>query len=366
MIGFYVHHHGLGHLRRAAAITAHLPDGCAVLTSHADATRVLPGHVELIELPPDHLPGGDGPEGGIAADATAGGALHWAPLGGPLAKARTSALVGWLSRPEARLVVCDVSVEVAVQARLCGVRTVVVRSHGDRTDDAHRLQHRLTTAALAPYPPELEPEDTPAGLLRQTFHAGFCTRDAPSVGRPAPQRRGDRRQLLIALGAGGTSFDPRDLPAIASALDGWMVTLAGRDGPSDPSRGFHSVGWVDDLQGRLVEADVVVGHAGANLVAETAMAGTPMVCVAEERPFAEQVRRARRLDQLGAAVSTTGWPAPGEWPELVRRAVDLGGDRLHALGAPGGARRGAGWLAALERSSVIRWSRDQRVVASGG
>ncbi|MDF2492882.1 MAG: hypothetical protein K0Q58_1460, partial [Microbacterium sp.] len=73
MIGYYVHHHGRGHLHRATAIAAAL--GIPV-TGLSSLPRPAEWTGDWIELPLDL--DDRGPD---APDVTAGGRLHWVPLG---------------------------------------------------------------------------------------------------------------------------------------------------------------------------------------------------------------------------------------------------------------------------------------------
>lgn len=50
MIGYYVHHHGRGHLARATSICAHLREPVTILTSLV--THELPG-ISTVRLPRD-------------------------------------------------------------------------------------------------------------------------------------------------------------------------------------------------------------------------------------------------------------------------------------------------------------------------
>ena len=72
MIGYYVHHHGTGHLHRAMTVAAHLPQP---VTGFSSLPRPEPWPGPWVQLPRD-----DSAPSYAAADATARGLLHWAPL----------------------------------------------------------------------------------------------------------------------------------------------------------------------------------------------------------------------------------------------------------------------------------------------
>ncbi len=92
----------------------------------------------------------DDPEG--TGDVTAGGALHWAPPGHAGLRERMAQLAAWIVTYAPRLLVVDVSVEVAVLARTMGVPTIVMGMPGAREDYAHQLGYRLADAIIAPWP----------------------------------------------------------------------------------------------------------------------------------------------------------------------------------------------------------------------
>ena len=260
-------------------------------------------------------------------------------------------MVDWLTSPDVALLVCDVSVEAAVLARLCGVAPAVVRQNGHRGDDAHTLAHRIAVGILAPFRRELEAPGTPAWVEAKTFYGGFIS--ANDGHRPS---RGDARMalgldarpvLLVLLGGGGHSFDPRSLADARQELDGWQIVLVGPVPRSPRGAADRVDGWVDDLTDHLAAADVVMGSAGSNVVADVATAGRPLICVPEERPFDEQVQRAEQLAALGAAVTIARWPQRGEWRPMVMSALDLGPSRLAELAAGATPEPTARWITEL-------------------
>ncbi|HWC08014.1 MAG TPA: hypothetical protein VG458_03075, partial [Solirubrobacterales bacterium] len=113
-IGYYVHHHGAGHAARAGAIAARL-EGPLTMLSSLPASAL--SSAELVPLPPD----AGGCEDGLPPD------LHHAPLGSPGLARRMARIAAWIAERRPRLVVVDVSVEVAALVRLCGVPVVYVR-----------------------------------------------------------------------------------------------------------------------------------------------------------------------------------------------------------------------------------------------
>jgi hypothetical protein len=315
-IGIYVHHHGAGHAARAGAIGEALGARGVDVTylSSLPADRLGRGAAVLLPLDTDL-----GPAAGPTPSE-----LHFAPLGSAGLAGRMAKIAAWIERRRPDLVLVDVSVEVALLARLCGVPFAYLRQTGERDDPAHQIAYRWAAGLLAPFPEWQERADTPVWIRERSGYSGAVTRfdGAP---RPAPE---DRPRRVLVLG----ECQPL-VAAITAAAPDWEVL-----GPRP----------VDlDL---LADCAVVVAPAGANVVAEAAFAGCGLVCVPQRRPFGEQTARGESLERHGAAVVVWREPAARDWPALLTEACA----RRHALSAwadGGGARRAADYLIALANES---------------
>ncbi|MFD6418788.1 glycosyltransferase [Streptomyces sp. NPDC060194] len=331
MIGYYVHHQGSGHLHRALGIAARLAlpvTGLSTLPAPDD----WPG--PWVRLPRD-----DDGDPATFGDVTAGGRLHWAPLRHAGLRGRTALLARWVESAAPRLVVSDVSVEVALLVRLMGVPTAVVALRGERTDVPHRTAYDLADLLLAPWPAALPEPGWPAHWRARTLHTGAFSR---FDGRPrpgpteGPGGSGRPRRVLLLMGSGGSDVSPGEVKAARAATPGWeWTTLGGPDGT-----------WSPDPWPALCAADVVVTHAGQNAVAECAAARRPAVVVPQERPFGEQAATGRALTRGRLCTVVPRWPAAEEWPALLERAREQGGDRWSRWSPGDGAARAAAALAA--------------------
>lgn len=296
-VGIYVHHSGSGHGRRAASIAQAVRErGAAVSVAGSS------GVVDL-SLPRDDEPPAQG-------DATARGALHWAPLRHHGMRERSQLITRWVAEERLDVVVVDVSVEVAALVRLLGVPVVVVTQPGDRTDRPHALAYDLAEVILAPWP--------------DGFDAG------PHVGR--------WREKVVAVG-GISAFTTRSRAERPSPASPYGVLLAGGDGWPDPTLPqriscavpaltWHTLGgehWLDDPEDLLRGADVVISHAGQNAVADLAAADAPSIVVAMPRPFDEQRWMVRGLAAGGwcTGIDDASSLADADWAALVRRATTM-------------------------------------------
>ncbi|MCS5721808.1 hypothetical protein N1028_15670 [Herbiconiux sp. CPCC 203407] len=317
MIGYYVHHQGRGHASRAAAVAARLGREVTGLSS---SPRPDGWAGEWIELPRDNGPaadpgaGGDaaGGAGGAASDAPdAGGVLHWAPLRHEGLRRRSAAISEWIERTRPAAMVVDVSVEVALLARLHGVPVVSVVLPGERSDGPHRLGFGVSSALIAAWPPAA------TGMVRgltasdadRLEEVGAISRKPSSTS--ASTLGTTALRVLVLAGAGGGGAEARVLEEARADTPDWHWDVVGGT----------SGRWVDDPWPLIVAADVVVAHAGQNAIAEIAAARRPAVIVPEDRPHDEQRSTAAVLRRSEwPAVVLDRFPSSG-WPALLERAA---------------------------------------------
>ncbi len=315
MIGYYVHHRGVGHLHRALAISAELADTVTILSSLTCPTDWTGGWIDL-PLDTDVAP----------VDAQAGGDLHWVPLGSAGLRSRMAAISSWIAREHPSVMVVDVSVEVGVLARLHGVRTVTFAQPGEREDAAHSLGYRLSSAVVAPWSKALHPARMDASVESRMDRVGAISRF--SAGRAVGSAAGryariDRRpnQVAVMNGSGGRGESTLELivqqaRAAAPGFD-WVI-IEGQDGES--------------VSRMLRQSSVVFTHCGQNAVAEVAASRVPAVLIAEDRPHDEQHSLARALDAAGLLqqpVRRAEWEAPAPHTlgaTIPAVAVNLGDD----------------------------------------
>lgn len=250
----------------------------------------------------------------VPLDPTAGGALHWAPLREPGLRARTAALGRWAEATDPRALVVDVSVEIALAARLLSIPTVVVAQHGDRSDDAHRLAYRSASAVAALWARGADAE--PPGSEDHLHHVGLISRFDHRAPAPPPQAQDGRRRALLMLGRGGHGITPEHVvEAVAATAGAWDWEILGHDGSAgswEPS--------ADEIWQALGRAHVVITPASNNCIAEVAAARRPLIVLPQPRPFGEQHAHAALLERHGLAAQEDSWPAPERWAALLDRA----------------------------------------------
>lgn len=338
MIGWYVHHHGWGHMTRMQAIRPHLGDEVTVFSSLPEPGS-LPPETVWVQLPSDSDavvgPDGVSREAHELGDVTAGGTLHWAPLGHPGHQARLAAIAEWVAIHPTSAFVVDVSVEVTILARLLGVPTISVAQPGDRTDAPHRLGYDLADRILAPWAPGTIPPKALVGREDRVRSVGAISRYDGRARTDADADDDVRRVLFLGL-----ALDPVRLAQTRELLsaDGWVVETAGA-GTDDR---------VDDVWPLLSRATVVVSAAGQNSIADLAAADARAVVIAQERPFDEQREMARVLAAHGLARTVAADASPAEVVDSIRRAADTA-PRWDVWQVSGSAARAAAAIEELAR-----------------
>lgn len=338
-IGYYVHHHGDGHRQRALAFASiNAPQIVLLGTGLSGRT----GPVQAIDLPDDRTPAQT--FDGLDEAPFRPLALHYAPIDLDGVRQRTALICDWIARKKPALMIVDVSVEVAMLARLCATRVAYVRLGGRRNDPAHFEAFRGASVLIAPFARALDDPNTPEWVSKKTI---FC----PGIVLPnAMNHDVERNRILIVAGRGGVPLDADLVADAARRMPSWNWRIIGHcrlsgDCPQNLSIG----GWVEDPQAEIVRSAIVVGAAGDGLVNAVIAATRPFICIPEERPFGEQTQKAKALGALGAAVVCKTWPDASDWAGLLERALRLSPRALQDLGDPDGARRAYEALAAIAR-----------------
>lgn len=336
MIAWYVHHHGWGHLTRMQAIRPHLDDEVTVFSSLPEPES-SPPRTTWVQLPSDSDavvgPDGVSREAHELGDVTANGSLHWAPVGHPGHQARLSAIAEWVAVHPTAAFVVDVSVEIAMLARLMGVPTILFAQPGERTDAPHRLGYDLADRILTPWPQGTIEATALAGREQVRPIGGVSRYD----GRARVAAGDDHARRVLFL---GRALDADRLAEAIELLraDGWVVESAGANGDDR----------VDDVWPLLCRATVVVSAAGQNSIADLAAADARAVVIAQERPFGEQEDMARVLAAQGFAQSLPVDATPSQVLDGIRRAADTP-PCWHAWQVDGAAARAAAAIEEMAR-----------------
>lgn len=307
VIGYYVHHHGTGHLARAQAVQAGLGSPVVGLSSHP---RPAGWTGEWVHLARDDDGRAD------PARTSAAGRLHWVPTGHAGLRARMAALSAFLSRPDVTAVVVDVSVEVVLLSRLHGVPTVAVALPGIRDDSAHLLAYEVADAVVGWWPASTGPmvRGLPRRVSDRVEPLGALSRlsVSPSTGDHATVRPGTITVLGGTGGGGVTHSQLQRARALAPRLTWTALGCAGAP-------------WVEDPAPILRSSSLIVTHAGESAVADVAAARRPAIVMAQERPFSEQRITVQELSCGRWPVVVASSAEPERWIPHLTQATALDG-----------------------------------------
>ena len=339
MIGYYVHHVGQGHAVRATAIAAQLDEPVTGLSS---LPRPAGWRGPWVQLPLDDTEPVD------RSTTDADGRLHWVPLRHEGLRRRMARIASWIDRTGPTAIVSDVSVEVALLARLHGVPVVSFALPGRRDDEAHRLGFAASSLVLSAWPAGADGmlEGLDEAARSRHLPVGAISRFPTAAGRhalphhtAAPKRR---PRVLVLNGRGGGGVSDESLERARRVAPGWDWTLVGGD-----------ASWVDDPWPLLRRTDVVVTHAGQGAIADVAAARRPAVVIPQHRPHDEQHHTA-------AVLAAGDWPAvvaesfdTADWSELLEEACARDGSAWHSWNDGRGAARAAAAIAAVAAGGTV-------------
>ena len=311
-VGWYVHHHGSGHLMRFLAVRPHLDADVTVFSSLASPAS-LPVRTRWVELERDDDTF-TGPSGEIrrpdAADPTAGGLLHWAPVGHPGHRSRLGAIASAAVIDRLDAFVVDVSAEVALFVRLLGLPLILFTQPGDRGDGAHTSAFDAAHAVIAPWPEDAHASPALRRLGSRVHYVGGISR---FEGRAVHATAEPRTVAVLAGGVNDPDGFASHADAAAAAAPRWRWEVIGGSGDR----------WRDDPFETIVAADVVVSAAGQNAIADLAVARARAIVIPQSRPFDEQRWTAQALARGGLAVVAEEWPVAERWGDLLEQARSI-------------------------------------------
>ena len=304
MIGYYAHSHGSGHSNCANIFAKIFGDSLTILT---DRTYRFDNPDQVVKLENENS---DGTEF-IRDDFPEPRALHYAPVNLRKITRRNRAMLDAIVLKNISLLIVDVSVEVAMLARVSSIPYAYVRLQGDRSDLPHLNAFEGASFLLAYYPREMESVNTPAWIVDKTIYLGFLSQfmfDRPVSQRPVEFVPSVRPIIAHISGFGGSrGFD---LTPVVEHFDIYAI------GPGDDAKyhipGIEHIGIVDDISPYIEHADIIVAACGLNVTAEILSLGKRFLAIPEKRHYGEQVHMAHNLHRLGWAVDTSKYDSTGK------------------------------------------------------
>ncbi|MBE9584232.1 hypothetical protein IM792_07225 [Mucilaginibacter sp. JRF] len=294
---------------RALAIAPHLNVAVTFLGSGLrEYEHNIPSTIRCIHLPPD-IPGLDDV---VWDEISTIDSFHYAPLNIAGIRLRNQILSDFFVVSYPMLLVIDVSVEIALFARLSGIPTIIVRQHGKRNDPAHLAAYQSASLLLAPYAAKLSSECLPWVDQKTFFSGGFSKF---TTAETIVSKMDNISQVAVMTGKGGTSINITFIEYLAKNCPLYHFHIIG-ELPSNKltfeNITFH--GSSNDPGMVLELCNTVIGNAGHNTVMEIADLKKAFICIPEKRPFDEQLQKAQLIKQyynipvvLPADLFTTDW-----------------------------------------------------------
>jgi predicted glycosyltransferase len=320
-VGYYVHHHGTGHMRRAITICEQIRRP-VIMFSSQPLPAGLPSHVSYVQLLSDVVEGYQQPANSL---------FHYTPHDAIVFQRNQQLIDAWQKCAITNLYV-DVSIEVAVLAKLYGLHVGYALMPGVRTDKAHNYGFAAVDYLLAHYAPAF---DEPANHTASTpiFYTGGIARfkkrwlgpdsDWTTTGQmpnrvtvtTSPKSEQDMTSAIL-------------LSAAAYPKTIWQII--GQTIPTKLSN-VVSYGVIQNVESIYEQSDIIVGAGGTNTIMEVASIAKPFICIPELRPFDEQLVSAKTLERLEAAVYLPTFPKPDAWPTVIQKIAQLNLEALSNL-----------------------------------
>ncbi|MCX2574140.1 glycosyltransferase [Pedobacter sandarakinus] len=309
-IAFYVHHHGSGHLMRTLQIVAALEAYPVILMgSGLDNLVDVPSNVTLVHLPPD-VPTSDED---LLPESIPPMGFHYAPLGVKGSRDRVALMTEVFRQYYPLILVVDVSIEVALLARLAGIPSVIIKQHGKRDDLPHQLAYDSAEIIIAPYSESMS-VDYPGNFDSKTVYTGGFSKFDQHLNRAKIQQN----LVCVLVGKGGTSINHELLVKIASNCSEYQFHVLGLANFKHNLSNLFCHGHVQDASELMAKAWLVIGNTGHNTVMETASLNKHLIGIPELRPFDEQVEKAMVInDRRGVKIIQPKELQDTNWSNLL-------------------------------------------------
>jgi len=290
MIGYYAHSHGSGHCNFASSFAHELGDKLTIFTAREENFDT---NFKVVKLPDDYKDGTEFTDKAFKLPK----ALHYAPVNLRKVTRRNQIILQTILDRKIKLLIVDVSVEVAMLARVSSIPYIYRRQPGNRNDFAHLNAYEGAAFLIAYYPQELENDATPDWVVDKTIYLGFISKhlvrgDSNKYEIDLPTNH--KKNLFHILGFGGTEqIEFEDLRAEYNIL-----VIGPRNSKRDTVFDQH-YGVVPSTRPYIELADIVFAACGANATSEILSLGKRFIAIPEIRPFDEQRYTAKSLEKLG-------------------------------------------------------------------
>jgi hypothetical protein len=308
MILYYANAQGSGHMNYARQFASSVPNETIV----ASSKRYSNPEINYVQLPDDAVVNSN-PKTTRCEESQF---LHYTPTGIRNITERCKILIDQILEHRVRLVMVDVSVEVATLCRLASVPYAYRRMPGNRWDSAHMEAYRCALFLYAYYPQEFESPETPDWVVDKTLYAGFITDKTYNCKK---SNNSSYDELIVIQGSGGQSIYPEDLMHLHQQLPDKRIVTLGKPHFEKLGSWHEPKGFVKDISPHISNRSLVIASCGSNMVSELMSMCKRFIAIPEERPFQEQEAICNRLEELELAVRYQ----PGKIKENINKLLNL-------------------------------------------
>lgn len=293
MIGYYAHQHGSGHCRYAHLMAKHFKSELTVLTSYDYEFPENVNHIRLADENPDGTTSRDN-------QVSPPDYLHYSPVGQQSIQERSLKILETIKNYKIRLLIVDVSAEIAALARSSSVPYAYVKLPGDRSDPGHMQAFQGAVFLIAFYPEAFEDPNTPKWVKEKTVYLGF----QPIKLYSQDTKTSDRiDRVTVISGKGGNERLENSLPLIINRFKNSSIHVLGEFKKELMHSNIRYEGFVNDLEDYLLKSDLIIANCGMNTISELLQIKKPYLAIPEDRPFGEQQFMASRLVHNGLALN---------------------------------------------------------------
>jgi len=299
MIGYYAHSHGSGHCVSGQYLAKNLDTEMTIFTSKNYNFSLHQNQVIYLDTE-DQME-----EEYSAALKNLPAYAHYLPKSHSGIKRRVAHLLNSIIERNINLLLVDVSVEVAALVRLASTPYLYCRMMGYRDDLPHTIAYNSAEMMFAFYPQVMESNIYFEKYGSKTFYLGFISQYPVESKYFTHSNMNEPMGLKISIitGQGGTKINESFINNVAAMLPECQVQIVGvlPEG-KEFLPNVSPIGIVENIRKYVIESDVVIASAGMNLTAEVLALKNKFICIAEDRPYEEQISIVKKLVEAEVAV----------------------------------------------------------------
>lgn len=281
MLSYYAHHHGSGHCNYAQIFSKAFDYESVIFTS---SNFQFNPNVKIEKLASEDPDGTGTDQKFIPPPAY----LHYSPVGQKTIQHRSAQILNRIIREEVKLLIIDVSAEIAALARSASIPYSYVRLPGERNDPGHLQAFQGAVFLLAYFPEAFESPNTPTWVKEKTIYLGFFNRFSKIEYLKFKSQNNYIKNVVVLSGKGGNEELLKALSRLQKRFHYSEINVYGAEDLRLQQGNLRFKKPTINLLKTLERADLIVANCGLNLTSEILETGKPFLSIPETRPFNEQ------------------------------------------------------------------------------